>query len=124
MKFFSELLKILEELLDIESNDITEETYLIRDLGAESIDLLELSVAINNKFKIDVIDDDIFLIKFREYLFNSEKDNLDKITFFLKKYPFQTKTRIKEILNDIDNGPALKIKDVINYIKWKYTNES
>jgi len=124
MKFFSELLEILEELLDIEANDITEETYLIRDLGAESIDLLELSVAINHKFKIDVIDDDIFLIKFREYLFDSEKDNLDKIAYLLKKYPFQTKARIKEILNDIDNGPALKIKDVISYIKWKYTNES
>ncbi len=39
--------------------DMTPETLLIQELGAESIDLLELAVAINSRFKISVKDDEI-----------------------------------------------------------------
>ena len=55
MVIFNELKKILEELFDLEGGEITQETLLIRDLGAESIDFLELAIAVKDHFNIPII---------------------------------------------------------------------
>ena len=124
MNLFLEICEILLELLDIQGQEIKPETYLIRDLGAESIDLLELSVAINNTFKINVIDDDIFLIKLRDIIFESKGKVITKVDYLSLKFPFLTKTRINEILDDLENGPVLQVKDLLAYIEWKKQNAS
>ena len=113
---------ILIDILDIEEDQITPETYLIRDLGAESIDLLELAVSLNSAFKIKIIDDEIFLNKLRLYLNEAEEKKENSVLFIAKKYPFLSKDRITEILNDINKGPALKIKDLENYVLFKKMN--
>ena len=61
MNIYKEIQSILMELLDREEGEITEESYLVRELGAESIDLLELAAALNVRFRIEVNEDDIFL---------------------------------------------------------------
>lgn len=118
MEIFKELEEILVELLDIEGRKITPETYLIKELGAESIDLLELAVAINSRFKINVNDDEIFLTRFRLYINEAKQEGQDVISRLSKKYPFLTEERIAEIISRITEGPQLKIKDLISYIKF------
>jgi acyl carrier protein len=49
---------IIVEQLDIEPDLITEETSLIDDLGADSLDLLQLITAIEDEFDIQVADED------------------------------------------------------------------
>jgi len=119
MDILDELKKILGELLDIESGEITPETYLVQDLGAESIDLLELAVAINSRFKVAVKDDEIFLTRFRLYLSDAAQCEEDPISFAAKKYPFLNRDRIADISARIDEGPQLKIKDLISYITYR-----
>ena len=48
----------LADILDIEAHTIHSETYLIRELEAESIDLLELAVTLNSELQIEI---DIYL---------------------------------------------------------------
>jgi acyl carrier protein len=119
MDTFAEIKKILVELLDCEDREITPETYLIQELGAESIDLLELAVIINSRFKITVKDDEVFLTRFRLYLTEAEQQGKDSAPSVAKKYPFLTHDRIAKIIAHIDEGPQLKIKDLISYIAYR-----
>jgi len=119
MDIVSEIKKILLELLDLEDREITPETLLIQDLGAESIDLLELAVTINSRFKITVKDDEIFLTRFRLYFTEAEQTGTDIAPYVARKYPFLNKDRIAEIIANINEGPQLKIKDLINYINYQ-----
>ena len=119
MDTFAEIKKILEELLDLEDREITHETYLIQELGAESIDLLELAVAINSRFRVAVKDDDLFLTRFRQYVAQASQQMTDAVLFVAQKYPFLEKSRIEEIVAKSAEGPQIKIKDLISYIAFQ-----
>jgi len=119
MDVFTELKKIIEDLLDLENREITPETLLIQDLGAESIDLLELAVTINSRFKVAVKDDEIFLTRFRLYLTEAEKQGKDAVHYLMRKYPFLGEDRIAEVMAHIKEGPQLKIKDLISYVAYR-----
>ena len=108
--------KVIAEILDIQEDEIDQETYLVRDLGAESIDLLELAVSLNSVFGKKINEADIFLTNLRQYQAVSEKTGEQPVKCLLDAYPFLEKQRVEEILADLDNGPVLKIKDIVRYI--------
>jgi len=118
MDVLAEITIILADILDIEGREITPETYLIRELGAESIDLLELSVAINARFQIEVNDDELFLRTLRLHLRTAEQEGKDAVGYLAEKYPALTVARVAEILADMGGGPVLRVKDVVSYIDW------
>ncbi len=122
MTILSELQRLLTDLLDIEDFEITPETYLIRDLGAESIDLMELAVLLDATFNINVDDNEVFLTRLRSYVMEAEKQEIDTTTYIKEKMPFLTEERIAEFLKDMEFGPAIKIKDLIRYVEWARTN--
>ena len=122
MDILEEIKKNLAEILDIENNIITPETYLIRELGAESIDLLELAIAINSGFNIDVNDDKIFLRKLRDYITEAEQQNKNILQYLAKNLPFLSRKRLEEIITDLKSGPTLKVKDLISYIDFQINN--
>ena len=119
MDILEEITEILAEILDIENHNISPETYLIRELGAESIDLLELAVAINSRFNIDVNDDEIFLRKLRDYITEAEQQNKNILQYLAKNLPFLSRKRLENIIADLEGGPTLKVKDLISYIEWQ-----
>ncbi len=123
MTHFTKIQEILTDILDIEPEEVTKETYIIRDLGAESIDLLELAVSLNSAFKsdlkADIVDDDIFLRFLREYLIEADQDRKDRADYLNGKYLFLEKNRIKQMLSDLDGGPVMKVSDIIDYIIWR-----
>ena len=116
MDILKKITEILAEILDIENHIITPESYLIRELGAESIDLLELAVAINSRFNIDVNDDEIFLRKLEQYITEAKQQNNDLLLYLVEKLPFLSRKRLEEIVADLEGGPTLKVKDLISYI--------
>ena len=119
MDILEEIKKNLAEILDIENHNITPETYLIRELGAESIDLLELAIAINSGFNIDVNDDEIFLRTLRQYITEAEQQDKYILQYLAEKLPFLMRERLEEIIADIESGPTLKVKDLISYVEWQ-----
>lgn len=119
MDAFYEIKNVLMELLDVEEDQILPETFLIRDLGAESIDLLELAVSLNTVFKKEIIDDDIFLRKLRLYLDEAEEVGQEKSSYLAEQYPFLKNARIREVLKEHGGGPVLKVKDLVSYINYE-----
>ncbi|MEA1936005.1 MAG: phosphopantetheine-binding protein [Thermodesulfobacteriota bacterium] len=120
MDILEQIKEILIEILDIEGQEITPETYVIRELDAESIDLLEMAVALNSRFNIEMKDDELFLRTFRFYMTEAEEQGRDIVQYLVYKFPFLTEKRVEEIISDLEGGTTLKVKDLISYVSWRY----
>ncbi|MCD7796389.1 MAG: acyl carrier protein [Clostridiales bacterium] len=51
------LKSILSEQLDIEEEMITEESLLVDDLGADSLDAINIIMSVEDEFKVEVPDE-------------------------------------------------------------------
>lgn len=98
---------VFEEVLDIAPGKIGGATYVIRDLNAESIDLLELAVHINEKFGIEADDQLMFLRRLR---------SCPGEAGIRERYPHLREGREKDIVRDLEGGPVLKVSDLVDYI--------
>ena len=55
---FDRVRSILAEQLDIDEDTITLESLIIEDLGADSLDIVELIMGIEEEFDIEIPDED------------------------------------------------------------------
>lgn len=115
MDVFEEVRTILGEILDVEEREITPESYLTTELGAESIDLIELAAALNQRFGIEIDEEEIFLETVRNYFREGQDLSGDRLR---EAFPFLTAGRLREISADPD-GPLLKVKDLVSYLHWR-----
>lgn len=122
MEIFEGIKELLADILDMEAEEIMPETYIVRELGAESIDLLEVAVSINARFKIEVNDDEIFLGRLRGYVIEAQARGIDAEQYLSERLPFLSKERLGEVISDLEGGPALKVKDLVSYVAWKREN--
>ncbi len=122
MDVFSGVRESLTEILDIEAEEITPETYIARDLNAESIDLLELAVALNARFRIEVNEDQVFLRTLRLCINEAAGNGGDVAGRLSREFPFLGADRISEIIADVNGGPVLKMKDITSYVSWQIGN--
>jgi acyl carrier protein len=74
----SEVKRIIKEQLDVDEKDIKPESSFIDDLGADSLGLVELVLAFEEAFEIDIPDEDTEKIR-------SVKDAVDYIEKHAKK---------------------------------------
>lgn len=64
MDIFEEVKKLIAENLDVADVDsITEGTSITDDLGADSLDVVDLVTAVNDKFSVEIPDDEVENIK-------------------------------------------------------------
>ncbi len=119
MNIFDGVKEILADILDTDGGWITPETYLVRDLGAESIDLLEIAVSVNRRFGIEVRDEEMVLGRLRLYVTEAGQKGLDARSHVAEKYPFLSRQRVEEILEDLGGGPVLKVKDLVGYVAFR-----
>ncbi len=57
-KMFEQIKAIIAEQLSAEPDKITPETSIIDDLGADSLDVVELVMALEEKFGLEIPDED------------------------------------------------------------------
>lgn len=57
------LQKIIADLLDVEIKEITLGASIANDLGADSLDIVELVIAIEEEFNLEIPDEDAEKIK-------------------------------------------------------------
>lgn len=57
MSTFERIQKIICEQLEIDSHLVTEDASISGDLGADSLDLVDLSMSIEEEFNLEVPDD-------------------------------------------------------------------
>lgn len=56
-EILSTLIQIISDQLGVPVSEVTEESHLVRDLGADSLDLTELVMAIEDEFSIEIPDE-------------------------------------------------------------------
>lgn len=108
MDIFTEIRKILAVILDLKDEAIIPESYLLGELNAESVDLLELAAALHDTFKIEINEAQLFLPGLR----GGEALPAGSL-------PFLAPERLKEIKADLPGRPVLKVKDLVSYVEWK-----
>lgn len=62
-KIADEVKKVIVELLSVEESAVTENAKFVDDLGADSLDTVELIMALEEKFNIEISDEDAQKIK-------------------------------------------------------------
>ena len=115
MTIESTVMNLISEILDIDLEDITPESYVIRELNAESIDLLELGAELGSRFRVQISDDAVFFLKLREYAQKADAGN-NLVDLITNAYPHLSEARINEIAKDMAGGPVLKVKDITAYM--------
>ncbi len=60
---FEKIKTILAEQLDADIDEMTMETNIARDLGADSLDVVELLMSIEDEFEVEIPDEEIENIK-------------------------------------------------------------
>lgn len=55
--------KILSEQFDVEEDSITQDTKMEEDLGADSLDVVDLLMSIEDEFEIEISDEEIENVK-------------------------------------------------------------
>ncbi len=60
---FEKIRQILCDQLDIEESEVTMESNIAEDLGADSLDVVDLIMSIEDEFEIEVPDDNVENIK-------------------------------------------------------------
>lgn len=50
---------IIEEQLGVDASEITEDSAFIEDLGADSLDIVELIMAFESEFDMEIEDDEV-----------------------------------------------------------------
>lgn len=60
---FEKIKKILAEQLDADEDDMTMETKIAEELGADSLDVVELLMSIEDEFEVEIPDEEIDRIK-------------------------------------------------------------
>ena len=55
---FEKIQRIIAEVLNIDANDITMDTTFVDDLGADSLDVFQIIMGIEEEFDIEISNDD------------------------------------------------------------------
>ena len=60
---FEKVQKIISDQFDLDADKITEDTLLVEDLDADSLDLVDLVMSFEDEFQLEVPDEEIENIK-------------------------------------------------------------
>lgn len=63
MSTFDRVKKVVVEQLNVEPDEVTPEASFVEDLRADSLDMVELSMAFEEEFQVDIPDEDAEKIK-------------------------------------------------------------
>ena len=74
---FEKVKKIITEQLGIDEKDVTLDSAFIEDLGADSLDIVELIMAMESEFDMEIEDDEVEDISTVEDVVNYIKENAD-----------------------------------------------
>ena len=71
---FEKLQNIIAEVLNVDRDEITPETTFVDDLGADSLDLFELVMALEEEYDVEIPSEDLANIATVEDVINYLKD--------------------------------------------------
>ena len=58
MALFDDVVEVVVEQLSVDAGEVKEDSKFVEDLGADSLDVVELVMALEEKFDIEIPDDE------------------------------------------------------------------
>ena len=118
---FGKVKEALIDALGVDDEEVTEEATMVGDLGAESIDFLDIVFKLEKAFGITIPRDELFpddILTNAEYISDGKvtPEGLEKLK---KRMPFADLTKFESNPLVQDFGNLLTVKDLCNYVDTK-----
>lgn len=119
---------VIAEVLELDEQDLSADTYVFRDLDTESIDLLEYGIGMGRHFGIRMQDSAAFLKDLRVHLAHADAEQkgsaatqAQRIAHLRTVYPHLAEERLAAMLDDLaastNARPVLRISDIVDYVR-------
>ncbi len=118
---FAKVQETLVDALGVDDDEVIEEATMVGDLGAESIDFLDIVFKLEKTFDIQINREELFpddLLTSAEYVVDG-KVTADGIARLKERMPFADLTKFEENPKVQDFGNLLTVKDLCNYVDSK-----
>lgn len=116
MSTFTQVQSVITEVLEVEPEEVTLDTFVLRDLPTESIDLMEYGVGLAKECDVNVHDETVFLKNLRTHILEAEETGIAPEEHLLAQYPHLSAERVLDILATYKEGPVLKVQDIVAYV--------
>ena len=118
---FGKVKEALMDALGVDEEEVTEEATMVGDLGAESIDFLDIVFKLEKAFDISIPRDELFpddILTNAEYISdgNVTPEGLEKLK---ERMPFADLTKFESNPLVQDFGNLLTVKDLCKYVETK-----
>ncbi len=118
---FDKVREALVDALGVDDDEVTEDATMVGDLGAESIDFLDIVFKLEKAFGISIPRDELFpddILTNAEYV-SEGKVTADGLTKLKERMPFAdlSKFEVNPLVQDFGN--LLTVKDLCNYVATK-----
>ena len=118
---FDKVKEALIDALGVDDDEVTEEATMVGDLGAESIDFLDIVFKLEKSFDIQIPRDELFP---DDILTNTEfvqdgKVTAEGIAKLKERMPFADLTKFEQNPQVQDFGSLLTVRDLCNYVSSK-----
>ena len=118
---FGKVREALVDALGVDDDEVTEEATMVGDLGAESIDFLDIVFKLEKAFGISIPRDELFpddILTNAEFVTDG-KVSADGLAKLKERMPFADLTRFEANPVVQDFGNLLTVKDLCNYVTTK-----
>ena len=118
---FEKVREALVDALGVDDDEVTEDATMVGDLGAESIDFLDIVFKLEKAFGISIPRDELFpddILTNAEYV-NDGKVTADGLAKLKERMPFADLSRFEDNPLVQDFGNLLTVKDLCNYVVTK-----
>ncbi len=118
---FGKVKEALIDALGVDDDEVTEEATMVGDLGAESIDFLDIVFKLEKAFGIEIPRDELFpddILTNAEYI-SDGKVTAEGLAKLKERMPFADLTKFESNPLVQDFGNLLTVKDLCNYVVTK-----
>lgn len=118
---FEKVREALVDALGVDDDEVTEDATMVGDLGAESIDFLDIVFKLEKTFGISIPRDELFpddILTNAEYV-SDGKVTPDGLTKLKERMAFADLTKFEDNPLVQDFGNLLTVKDLCNYVSTK-----
>ena len=118
---FSKVQEALIDALGVDDDEVTPDATMVGDLGAESIDFLDIVFRLEKAFEIEIPRSELFpedILTSTDYV-QDGKVTPDGITELKKRMPFADLTKFEQNPAVQDFGNLLTVNDLCRYIENK-----
>ena len=118
---FEKVRESLVEALGVDDDEVTSEATLVGDLGAESIDFLDIVFRLEKSFDIKIPRGELFpedILTNSDYVVDG-KVNAEGLSELKKRMPFADLSKFEENPAVQEFATSLTVQDMCNYVESK-----